>query len=440
MATKKTSKTKTTKKASKTDRLAWRKKKRQELIRNARKHLDGSVFTPASDLTNIYLRRRSTGVVGLDRITNGGYPHGCNVVLVGKPGAGKDLLLNLAIRENQRAYGEESAVGIIYLEQGGWDKQHARNVGVQVNYSPEEISILEEIERKTYTAAEKKAMKSCQIGEIDVVTPDTTEAALDYMRLFAESGIYQIVILNSIDAMSSSAERDSVDENGIGAFDKGRGGEGRALLLSAHYRNQNAIMMAPFEEMEDGGKLRETTFFWVSQFRMAHTSQYSVSHKSISGGQSVQYYSALTIEVEKGKKDERTYMGPKDDKNPAHIPTSDMHRVYINKGKYGIATGEMCEFRFYHHNHYDRKKLVVPIGTIDESGTLRSELVKQKFLVRRGAEYHLTIPGTDEVVIIPGKRNQVDDRLRTDSELRERILEAFRVGQEESETSEEEEA
>jgi RecA/RadA recombinase len=426
-----TKKTKKTSKANKTDRLAWRRKKRQELIRNARKHLDGSVFTPASDLTNVYLRRRSTGVIGLDRITNGGYPHGCNVVLVGKPGSGKDLLLNLAIRENQRRYGDESAVGIIYLEQGGWDKQHARNVGVQVNYSSEELNILEEIEQKKFTAAEKKSMKSCQIGEVDVVTPDTTEAALDYMRLFAESGIYQIVILNSIDAMSSAAERDAVDEGGIGEFGKGRGGEGRALLLSAHYRNQNAIMMAPFEEMEEEDKLRETTFFWVSQFRMAHTSSYSVSHKSISGGQSVQYYSAVTIEVEKGKKDERTYIGPKDDRNPSHVPTSDMHRVYINKGKYGIATGEMCEFRFYHHNHYDGKELTVPIGTIDESGTLRAELVKQKFLVRRGSEYHLTVPGTDEMVVIPGKRNHVDARLRNDHALREKVLNALNVGKEE---------
>jgi len=383
------------------------------------------------------MRRRSSGIIGLDGKLGGGYPHGCNVVLTGDPGAGKDLLLNLVIRENQRTYGDESAVLIVYLEQGGWDKQHARNVGVKVPYSKGEIAILEE-QGARFTPAQKKAMLTDSIGNIDIAAPKTTEEALDCISEAASENYWQIAILNSIDAMSSLAESEAVAEDGIEGFKKGRGGEGRALILSAHYRNQNAIMMTPFD-MEDSGELRETTFFWVSQYRMAHTSEYTTTKESISGGQSVQYYSALTLKVEKGKVTEQTYYGPADYKNPKHVPTSDIHRVYVKKGKYGIATGDMAEFRFYHHDHYENGKMTIPIGTIDESGTMRAELINRKWLVRRGREYHLHLPGDAEPIIIDGKRTHVDARFRQDHELRERIQGALINAEPETNTEGEEE-
>jgi len=410
---------------------------------------DGVVFLPASELTNVHEERLDTGTYSLNKGTNGGYPCGKDILLAGGPGSGKDLTINLAIAACQRNKGNDATIAIIYTE-GEWDKGFARLVGCKVSYSKEEIEQLEEKRGMKFSRQAKAAMRKEGVGFIGTYTANNAAAALDMMMDFAREGIFDIVVLNSIDGLIVPVAEEAVDEGSIADATKGRGGEKRAAMLSDFFRHKNNIMRRTYK-ISQGKKTietpRKTVFFYISQFRMAHINKYVTTDKHISGGNAVKFYAGLILEISRTRGEE-TYMGVKKANSPDHIETSHVMNYHFSKGKYGCADGISIEFRYYKRDHYKNGVLVARGGTIDESAAIRASLAKEKFLTKRGTRAHILSLPNKEPIELPGARPLVDRWLMENPDIKllamdalnERLLQRVANQEEEGcERSEEEE-
>lgn len=372
---------------------------------------DGVIFQPASELTNVHTERLDTGTYSLNRAFNGGYPCGKDIILAGGPGSGKDLTINLAIAACQRTKGNDATIAIVYTE-GEWDKEFARMVGCKVSYSTEEITKLEEARGITFSKSEKASMRKEGVGFIGIYTVSNAADALDTLLDFAEEGIFDIVVLNSIDGLIVPEAEEAVDAGGIDDARKGRGGERRAAMLSDFFRHKNKFMCIPLEVTDPKTKKivsvsRKTVFFYISQLRTAHLNKYVSTDKQISGGQAIRFYSAIILEISRTKGEE-TYMGVKKYNSPDHVETSHIINYHLTKVKYGGADGMNVEFRYYKRDHYNNGKLVARGGVVDESAAIRASLAKEGLLTKRGNLAHLlTLPGEDPIEL-PGARPLVD--------------------------------
>lgn len=197
-----------------------RKKRLEDLITSCNaKHADGRgapVIMRASDANCSYLLRRPTGVIDLDIALGGGFPASAVSIIVGPEGVGKDHLLWKTCGKTQEIYGDEFAMAVYFTEFKP-DKAQMRHAGLRIAYSEAEIAEFAaqraELGQPPYTDEELAELRD-QVGQIAIVAGVDAETGFDILGEFLESNTCQIIAVNSIGFLQTTAkeEKDSFKE------------------------------------------------------------------------------------------------------------------------------------------------------------------------------------------------------------------------------------
>jgi RecA/RadA recombinase len=166
------------------------------------------VISYGSDCPNPYFMRYPTGCMQLDIDLGGGFPAGGMSTITGPDGAGKSVLLCLAMAMHQRIYGEYSTLAFAPFEFLP-DYFFMRHCGMKVAVPDEMIDKAQEMRENRglplYTKEEIKELKS-QVGTFHIIRGETGEAVFDTILDCYASKEYGIIGVDGINSFISETE------------------------------------------------------------------------------------------------------------------------------------------------------------------------------------------------------------------------------------------
>lgn len=186
--------------------------------------------------------------LGIDSITNGGFPLGRVVEIRGWEAAGKSLVSLLAVASVQRM--GKKALYIDY--EHALSLEFARTLGVDTD-----------------------ALILCQ--------PDTMEEGFEIVDTLVETGLLGIAVFDSVSAMTPKAELEAdIDQNSIGLISRGMSKFLRRLVPKL---NNN-----------------QTTAIFVGQYREKIGISYG-DNRTIVGGNALKYAASVILDLRKSTKE-----------------------------------------------------------------------------------------------------------------------------------------
>lgn len=294
-----------------------------------------AVIRQGSDITNVFILRRPTGIMRLDLAMGGGFPAGGLSQIIGKDSSGKSYLVNRTIANVQKTYGDDAAIGICMTETP-WDKTFAKWwCGVRVAFSDEEIARLNKIKadygQPAYTPDQVKWLKD-QVGYVQEVRAATAENLLEITCQMVESNLYQIVMVDSFGALLTAAEAEAPE----GLSKKHYGGA--AMTITQFMHRLHAALIMP----DATGKPNTTTVLGINQYRdNVNAGMYGNPMKE-AGGWALKHGKLIDLHLEAGKRHRVEERGP------------DQGKIFgkqinweIIKGKAGCHDGPKGEYNFY---------------------------------------------------------------------------------------------
>jgi recombination protein RecA len=208
------------------------------------------------DNANIKVETVSSGALSFDIALGGGYPKGRIIEVYGPESSGKTTICLHAAAEFQKAGGTVAFV----------DAEHALDPGY----------------------ADKLGV---DIDNLLLSQPDSGEQALDIVEALVRSGGVDLIIVDSVAALTPRAEI----EGEMGDLNIGL----QARLMSRALRKLTAVTSK-----------MNTTIIFVNQIRMKIGVMFG-NPETTTGGNALKFYSSVRVEVRKGKKIEQ---GTGDDK------------------------------------------------------------------------------------------------------------------------------
>lgn len=351
--------------------MAGRKKKealssqdrRKALVADLQKRYPGKVFR-GEDYTMAWaLRRLPTGLIELDLAMNGGFPGGGMSIITGKPGSGKNWLINQAIRICQEQRGEDAAIAVIGTELA-YDKTQAHGCGVRVPMSGLEVdAYVEECEYLGIEVTpEDLEWRTTGIGEFLVVPPTSAEECFDIAIDLVRSGEFDIVALDSFGSILPQAEEDKdlTDNARVGG----------AASLNTRLMGKLCSAFSP----DTAGNPNLTAFLGVNQVRdnMQRATPYSPMTKE-SGGWALKHGRFVTLNL--------TRIGAVKTSKKVHIGKE--MKWEILKQKAGGHEGGKGKYNYYWKDmSFNRAALAVRLG------------VQHGLIVKSGSWY--AVAETDE--------------------------------------------
>lgn len=170
------------------------------------KNLTSGSIKFANEVKGSALLRRPFDIPSLDIALNGGLPRGFNIVL-GEKNSGKTYLMYRAASIIQKTYGSAAKIAFILVEP--LDKKFAKNAGLKIAYTEEEIREFcmdyKAILGVDPTQAEIDYLKE-EVGEILLARYGSGEEALQAAYELASSGIFQFIGIDSLKALQSEEE------------------------------------------------------------------------------------------------------------------------------------------------------------------------------------------------------------------------------------------
>jgi len=257
------------------------------LLADLRGRHPDNIFTGEEYTMPWAVRRLPFGIPDLDIATNGGAPAGGFTMVVGRPGEGKNYLINRMILQQQRLYGADCAVAMIGTELP-YDKSQGRSAGVKVALSDREIDALNERQkllRKRDLTKEEIAELKTQVGTFVVVPPTTAEDAFDVAVDLVKTGEFNIVGLDSFGAVltEDDDDKDFTENARIG---------GPAGLNTRLMRKLGGAF-APLK----GGAPNLTCFVGINQVRDKMNAKPNEKQTQEGGGWALKHGRFLTIEL-----------------------------------------------------------------------------------------------------------------------------------------------
>jgi RecA/RadA recombinase len=338
-ATKKTAKKKATaKKEVKVARKTKAKKKEEDLspaeafIRkvSSNAHYRGKAqIKMASEARTTYLLRRPTGILGLDIALGGGFHAGGAVEVHGAESAGKTTLVFRAAGEVQRNYGEDTNI-LIYCTEINPDKGLARLNGFVIPYSEEEIAeyaLIRELSGEPAFTEEELADLRFGIGNVLIHAAATADIGLDLVLDALDSGIFQLVIIESLGAFLTK----DADDGYTG--DRHYAGASQVVTTFQNQAYPKFIM-----DRLDGSKL-ETTIVGINQARAnIGGGNKAPSTKAAMNAFAWKHGQLASVQLERGKGIREN------EKSPI---TGREIRWRLTKGKAGTHDGKNGKYDFY---------------------------------------------------------------------------------------------
>ncbi len=258
------------------------------LVADLRSRYPDNVFTGEDYTMPWAVRRLPFGIPDLDIATNGGAPGGGMTMIIGKPGEGKNYLMNRLIRNQQKLYGKECCVAVIGTELA-YDKTQGRLTGVRVALSNDEIDALNMRSQKLYkrdlTRDERAELKT-QIGHFIIVPPSTAEKCFDIAVELVATGDMNLVGMDSFGAVLPEGDEQK-------DFADGSARVGGAAGLNTQLMRKLNNAFAPLK----GGRPNVTSFIGINQVRDKMDAQKYEKKTQENGGWSLKHGRFLTIEL-----------------------------------------------------------------------------------------------------------------------------------------------
>ena len=197
------------------DTAADKKKRVRILVQKINEQAKRKVISYASEVPNPYFMRYPTGCMQLDIDMGGGFPAGGMTTISGPDGAGKTMLMFMAMAFHQRIFGEHSAIAMACLEFLP-DYFFMRSCGVKVAIPDEMIDkkqeMLEERGMPLLTKEELRDLKA-QTGEFLIIRGNTGDEVLNGVLDLVSTKEFGIIGVDGINSFMTQAEANA---EGIG--------------------------------------------------------------------------------------------------------------------------------------------------------------------------------------------------------------------------------
>ncbi len=257
----------------------------------------GVVLRQGSQITNVFMLRRPTGITSLDLAIGGGVPAGGLTQIIGKFSAGKTYLVNRIMAEAQRNYGDDFAASVNMTEQR-YDKHFAKwKCGLRVALSPGEIAVLRQGYRENgqpdfeFTPEQEVWLKD-QVGYFMEGVGSTAEQILEATVQQVESNLFQVVLVDSFGALLTKAEAEAEE----GLEQKHRGGA--AMVITQFMHRLHAALNMP----DKYGRPNTTSVIGINQYRDNVNAGLYGNPMKQAGGNALAHGQLLNIELEQGSK------------------------------------------------------------------------------------------------------------------------------------------
>ena len=199
-----------------------------------------------SDRPTVDKNAITSGSILLDHALGiGGYPRGRIVEIFGPESSGKTTLALSAIAEAQKLGGRAAYVDAEH----SIDPVYARNLGVNID-------------------------------DLILSQPDSGEQALDIVEILANSGVFSIIVVDSVAALVPQAEIDGdMEDSQVGL---------QARLMSKAMRKLAAIL-----------NTKGCTVIFINQLREKVGVVYG-NPETTTGGRALKFYSTIRIDIRRG--------------------------------------------------------------------------------------------------------------------------------------------
>jgi recombination protein RecA len=203
----------------------------------------GAVMTLGEDEEPVPVASFSSGSLALDLATGiGGYPRGRVVEIYGPESSGKTTLALHAITQAQRAGGVAAFIDAEHAV----DVAYARSIGVETE-------------------------------KLLISQPDTGEQALDITEMLVRSGAVDLVVIDSVAALTPKAELE---------------GE----MGDAHMGLQARLMSQALRKLTAAAYRSETTLMFLNQLRQKIGVTFG-SPETTTGGNALKFYASMRFDV-----------------------------------------------------------------------------------------------------------------------------------------------
>lgn len=282
---------------------------------------DGAVFRMGDKPEKTEIKVLHTGCLSLDFATGvGGFPRGRIVEIFGPEKAGKSMLLLSTIAEAQK--------------KGG----HCAFVDVEHALTPSFAKLL-----------------GVDLDNLYLSRPDTGNEALQIMETMIESGLFDIVGLDSVAALTTEAELEG-DYNQVHIAPL-------AKMMASALRNMTAKIAKT-----------QTVAVFINQIREKPMVMFGKSEYT-TGGKALKFFSSLRIEVRKIQ----------DHKNEDKKQTGHTIRCIVEKNKVAPPFGQ-CEIKLDYTSGIDKIHDLMLIGKQLDIVSQSSSWIKYKDYSWNGIE------------------------------------------------------
>lgn len=284
----------------------------------------------ADELDAPYHLRRPTGVMSLDIALGGGFHAGGVVQVYSEESVGKTYLAFQTGGIVQQNYGEDSNILIVPTEIHT-DKSFARKAGLCIGYSEKEVDHYEGLRLARglppFTPEERADLRKT-IGKVIFDRAGTGDKALDLVEEALKSGLFQLVIIDSLGALLTP------DQEAGDVGDRTYGGSSPILT-----NFMNKVYPLYMMERSDGSML-ETTVIGINQAR-AEMNSFGHGPKihAAAGAFAWKHAQLASIELGKSSAIKGSERGPAIGREI---------RWRIAKGKAGTHDGPSGKYNYYH--------------------------------------------------------------------------------------------
>jgi recombination protein RecA len=297
-----------------------------------------AVLRTGSQITNVFVLRRPTGITTLDSALGGGLPAGGLTQIIGRYSSGKSYLANLIMASAQKNYGEQFAAAACMTEMR-FDKAFAKaKCGLRIPYSEDEIEVFRQINAENGNAPftpEYEAWLRDGVGTFVEGVGGTAETVLEAAVQLVESNDFQIVLIDSFGALLTAAEA----EHEEGLEGKHRGGA--AMVVTQFMHRLHAALNLPDKD----GRPNTTTVIGVNQYRDNVGAGLYGNPMKVGGGHALAHGKLVDLHVEQGP---RIKVAVSANQN---VIVGKEINWEILKGKAGCHDGPKGTYSFYFGEH-----------------------------------------------------------------------------------------
>lgn len=265
---------------------------RQRALKTLVSKLDGKLI-PASQLGNVYMLRRPTGVIEMDVALGGGFPAGGACMISGPYNSGKTWTLFRTLAMQQQIYGN-SFMGAIHIAETQMPYDQMRQAGMKIRVPDDVIKqyIQQDLDvGQPMWSDEKIAEWKEEVGTLHVIEGGTGETVLQSVLECVKANCFSVIGVDSVSSLlpQRDADKDMDEEQA---------------------RAARAIMMGKFWEkyVPHVNKGVNTTSLLFTQQIRQNDSQYGKEWK-ITGGKATEHYKLIDIAMWPGSQIRKTISG-----------------------------------------------------------------------------------------------------------------------------------